>query len=560
MKKHLLLLLLAVSPVITFASKGLLKQTGGPATKVSREHRQMLFANAIKVGKSYYAIGNKLDVGWMGYGVSGTMGLIIYRLDERMNVQGVNFVPAMLKNKSVLSYKLVQFGDELCALLYFNNRKTLRQYLFAQVIDKKTLKPEGTVFKIAEAPISKREKRIGCLFTVNLTQDKSKLVVTFDRSKVWASKRQKKAAAGQKNHTFTYWLIDKDFQLINSGKNVKFGKGNTRLLAQTFDSSGNLCLLGLESSSSVKKKKIGDDDDEDGGKSRLVMKIVRIDGSETELEFAKGESFYSADMKINPKTGNVAVVGLLASGRYGARGIFTQQVNIMSGEVLAESRQLFNVEFVKEINSVIPTDTKKKNKGKDSEAKEENPKKSKKKAKKEEKKRKKDSNPPEFVYNLVNLAGIHYNENNELIVLTQKHYTYTVTYTTTDSKGNRYTRTVTYYVYGDVIGFKLDSMGNVENFGYMFHHSEYLGPMYRDFNSLYTGQKLFIVMGFSACHMEMNNRASKIEYFKDQYVLNSRRSYISTLNVEDRENEVIQVQRTKRQIAFLLRSVNIDNQ
>lgn len=557
--KHLSLALLLLSAFFSSAnlnaqrkSSNQIKELNGSAFKPKKSDRTYTFTNALKIGDYYYVVGKRPEssalilLNW-ARSSADRRDFRIFKVDKKMNVKEVFQLPAEFNDKYVQSYTIQQLGDKLCAYFYFNNTKLMKQFLFAQLVDPKTMKASGKPWKIAETAITKKERKIGCIFRVSVSEDKSKMLITADRTNVPLSRREKKAAAAQKNHTFNYWLIDSEFKLINVGKNVKIGKGNTNVIGQVFDNEGNMAILGFESAVTTSKKsskkiKNTDDDDEgsDDNDSKLIMKIIKPDGETNELTFANGEYFYSAMMRLNPNTGNIAVVGLIASGNYGAKGIFTQQVNLKTAEVLTENRQLFGTAMVKEMSQLKPPSSKSSSsKSSSKKQKESSPKKSKKTSKKSD---------PDYIYNFVRLGSLHYNDSNELIVVGQKYYSYTVTYTTTDSKGNRTTHTVTYYVYGDIISFKLNADGVIENFGYIFHHVEYTYPVYKDYSSLFTGEKLFVLTKSGGCQMGLNNNASALSPFKEYNTFSKRNSFADFLNVSD--NEMIHILSRKSSVTF----------
>ncbi|MES2619164.1 MAG: hypothetical protein V4613_14905 [Bacteroidota bacterium] len=551
MKKIILLLslLLSFCSIVLNAQKNPIKETKGKEIRVKKKNLAFDFTNAVKIDNFYYVIGKKPRVELVSlllpfyyYGRAYDSDFVIYKLDEKMNYKELAIIPAEYFDKNVESYTIYKLGDKLCALFYFNNRKHLKQYLFAQNVDIKTLKPDGKPYKIAETPITKKEKRIRCIFSVDVTEDFTKMIVTADRTKLALSRRARKAAASQKNHTFTYWLYNNNFELINSGKNIKLGKGNTKVIGQTFDNEGNLCVLGFEADSKSKNKK-STGEDEDYNQSKMVMKIIKPTGEETDLTFAKGEYFYSAMLKLNPHTGNVAVVGLLSSGKGGAKGIFTQQVNLSSGEVLTESVKLFGKDLVKEINTLKPAAG------------------SKSKMKTEvrlSKKSKPSKNAePDYIHNLVRIGACHYNDSNELVVVTQKYYTYTSTTVYYDSKGNPHTRTITYYVYSDIISFKLDEEGEIENFGYVFHYTQITFPgIYKDYSSLYTGEKLYLITTTEGGQVELNNKASRTYPFKEYKTYRRKRTFADYVHVTD--SELLHIMATRRKVLFTLMSVKTD--
>lgn len=560
MKNFITICLALIISITASAQKNnQIKEVKGTEYKPEINDRTYSFPHAVKVGDYYYVIGKKYDVMYRNFLIYGIPHLVnsdfkIYKLDAKMNVKSVVTIPAEFYGKSVNSLTLKRFGDNLCALFYFNNRKQMKQFLFAQMIDLKSFKTLGNPYKIAETGITKKDKRLSSLYQISITADYQKMLITSDRTNVWQSRKERKAAASQKNHTFSYWLLDKDFKLLNIGKNVKFGKGNTEVIGQTFDNLGNMCFLGFEEATKTKgkKKMFGDiDSDEESNSSKLVMKIIKPDGESTDLTFANGEYFYSATLKLNPNTGNVAVIGLLGSGRFGAKGIFSQQVNLATAEVLAENKQEFGVDLVKQISDLKPPASKEK-------------KASKEKPSKNNKSKNKSSSKPakaiklDYIHTFVNLGAVHYNDSNELIIVGQKHYTYTVTYTTTNSKGQTTTRTVTYYVYGDILAFKLNAEGQIENFGYVFHHYETTSPIDKDYSSLYANEKLYVITKTGGGQVKLDNKASAVSAFKESDTYRKRK-YLFADFVPVTENELVHILASKRKVLFSLMSVKLED-
>ncbi len=547
MKKIFLLVLFLQTVVFSFAERGLIKETVGEQYISKKADLENLgYENAIKVGDDHYVIAKRIDLQYVSLmfvflAYSNPSDFILYKLDKKMNVKAVAYIPSEIEGKTVQSFSLKKFGNKICALFYFNNLKTRKQYLFAQQFNLENLEKVGETYKIGEAVINNREGRLACIYRVDVSADYRKMLITADRAYIPLSKKRKKKARSEKTHTFAYWLIDNDFNLIKGNRSIKLGKGHTIVVGQTFDNDGNMCFLGLESEKAVKPRKnsrfAGSNEGTDRSRSRLIMKIIRPDNTDKEISFAQGQYFYSAMMRLNPVTGNVAVVGLMVSGKYGANGIFTQQVNLSTGEVLVESVSKFGVDFVKSVNSQ-KSGVKKSNK------------------KKKDKKEKNGPANADYIWRLVRIGACYYNDDNELIVVAQKLHTYNVTSRTGTGNSAHYT-TTTYFVYGDVIAFKLNDKGAISNFGFVPHYDESTDDHWRDYSSLFTGQKLCVVNGLEACEVKFDNTSSEMkkvytpEGFGKDYI------FATTINVSD--SELLQVLSQKRKLSFTLLSVETDS-
>lgn len=559
--KQLFLLLTAFSFFIgSFgAEKGnVFKEVSGPTFKPRKTDRSYSYPSAFKINDNYYVFGRNYR---LNYRLVASQlvpaDFKIYKLDGKMNVKEVITLPAEFYNKNVNSFKMVKLGEHLCAFYYFNNKKSKRQVFFAQILNLKTLKPVGNPIKLAESMITKQDiKSGGCFFDVNITDDGLKLMVTMDRTNVTLSKRERKAAEQMKNHSLTYWLFNNELKQIGEGKNIKLGKGQTEIIDQSIDKKGNICLLGFERKISDKKakkkekvsKKKGDDENEDEDEdeksddnvNKLVMKIIHPDGTFKDLVFAENTVFYSARLILNENTGNVAVVGLVASGKYGAAGIFTQQVNPETYEVLAERKELFGTEFTSQMLSVQPESKKKKGK-------EDKP------NKKSEKKKKKYNK--DYIPDLVRIGDIYYNDSNELLITAQRFYIYVETTVTTSANGQRTTRTVTHYVYSDIYTFKVDAEGKVENFDIVFYYLNRTSPVARSFSTLYYDDEMYVVTRQSGAKLKLENGATPLTDFKNAKNYGRSRYMVNDF-IRVNNGELVHILSSKRKLMFSSISVN----
>jgi hypothetical protein len=163
---------------------------------------------------------------------------------------------------------------------------------------------------------------------------------------------------------------------------------------------------------------------------------------------------------------------------------------------------------------------------------------------------------PDYIYTYVRLGECFYNDSNELIVVGQKYSTYVEVYTTTDSKGRTTTRYVYHYVYGDIISFKLDAEGEIENFGIVFHYLDTTVPVYKDYTALYSGEKLYIMTRSNGGQIAFNNSFSKLQSYKDYGFSSKKRFYADFMNVSD--NEMMHISSKKKRLIFSLISVKLD--
>ncbi|HEY1046815.1 MAG TPA: hypothetical protein VGF79_10270 [Bacteroidia bacterium] len=539
---------------------GVFKEVNGPTFKPKKTDRSYSYAGALKINDNYYVFGRNYR---HNYGLGGyrtvPADIKIYKLDGKMNVKDVTTIEAEFYNKYVNSFKMVKLGEHLCAFFYFNNRKSKRQVFFAQLFNPKSFKPIGNPIKLAETMITKKDMKSGCFFDVDVTDDDLKLMVTMDRTNNTLSKRERKAAEQMKNHSLTYWLFNNELKQIGEGKNIKLGKGQTEIIDQSIDKKGNICLLGFERKISDKnakkrekaskpkdKKKSKNDDDEeeeeeektDENVNKLVMKIIHPDGTFKDLVFAENTDFYSARLILNNNTGNVAVVGLVTSGKYGAAGIFTQQVNPETFEILAERKEMFGTEFTAEMDAVKPETKKKKGKEKNSD-------------KPEKKKRK---SKRDYVPDLVKIGDVFYNDSNELYVTCQKFYIYVEVHTTT-TNGRTTTTYVTHYVYNDIYTFKIDQEGKIVNFDIVFYYLNRTSPIPRAFSTLYDDGSLYLITRQAGARIKLENSSTSLTEFKNSKEY-SRSRYLINDFIRVSNHELVHILGSRRKMVFSSIAIN----
>ncbi|MDP2175925.1 MAG: hypothetical protein Q8K70_08455 [Bacteroidota bacterium] len=515
---------------------------------ISRFNR-LIFENIVQINKDYYAIAITRSYDVNSYVVIRTAtphnsDFVLFKLDAKMNVKSMEKLPVEVMEKDLESIDIKKLGDNLCAFYYFNNRKHFKQYLFAQLINPKTLKPLGKMFKIAETPITKKQKNVSPIFNIVLSPDSKQILITNDRTIAPRKKREKKAASVQKNHKVNFWIYNQNLELLNFVKDVDFGKGNTEFLDVAFDNKGNIGFIGFEQKDSKGKiKKSAKNTEYQLVGSSIILKIINTSGEESVIRIAEKLSFTSARIVYNPNTNNIAIVGLLYSPG-GSNGIYTEQINLETGELINENEIKFSKELIKSVDKIART------------AKRSEPKTERKQKRQDKKDRKRDAvlNKLDYIQNLCRLGECYYNDSNELIVVAQQYYWYSVTTTTTDAKGHRTTTTTYYYVYDDIITFKLDNQAELDNFGIVPHHNVLVNyQVYKDYFALYNSEDLYIYSNYNIGKVTINNKASTLKEIKNKKSFSARRSY-NNIFIYDNKN-VFLANITKKKLTFGMLSI-----
>lgn len=551
LKLYLFVLIQGVSTLLMAqkSTNSPFKEVFGEKFKPKASNRVYDITGAVKIDKFYYVFGRQYQRKFNVIGFSVIPSdFVIYKLDNSMSVVSTSRVPAEFYGKTVESFKLDKVGENLVAFFIFNNKKQNKQYLFAQKYSLKNLQVVGKPIRLAEAMATKQDRKYSFLFTIKITPDHSKIIVTNDRSRAARTRREKKASRLMKNHTLSYWIFNENLEQINEVKDAKFGKGQTETIDQILDDKGNIYLLGFESklsdkevrkkgSAPVKKKKKDEDedDDEDDNENvnKMVLKLIRNDGKTFDLKLAEKLDFLSAKLVLNKNTGRIAVVALLTGRKYGSTGIYTRLVDPENPEEGADIASMFSKEMVGEMEKAIVNHSSKW-------------------AKKRYARKSKKREAPDYIYNLVRMGDIYYTDSGELVVTAQKYYTYTVT-TTTVVNGQRRTQTTTYYVYDDIYSFRLDNHGVIANWDIIPHYMETQRHIYRDYNSMYYKDKLYVFDVYSGVKVGLDNDCSFMKPFKGE----TARVGISRLTEFESvsDNEIMRIQISRRKILFSLLSV-----
>ncbi len=550
MKKIILIILTLISINLFAQKKGANKEViGSPYEfKAQNKYQRVFFENVFKIKNEYYAVGilRTYDVNLLfifGSMVPHNSDFKLFKLDEKMNVKSMATLSVEVMDKDLESIDIKMLGDQLCAFYYFNNRKQFKQYLFTQLINPSNLKPIGKMMKIAETPITKKQKNISPIFNIRFSPDNKLILITNDKTIAPRTRRERRAAEVQKNHKINFWIYNEKMELVNFVKEFSFGKGNTEFLDVAFDNQGNIGFIGFEKiETKSKSKKIDKDKSEVTGNS-IILKIVKKNNEEIVLKIAEKLQFTSARMVYNPNTNNIALVGLLyAAG--GSNGIYTEQINLETGELVNENEIKFSKDLIKAVDKISRS------------AKREEPTSKRKQKKQDKRDKKRDAaiKKMDYIENLTRLGECYYNDSNELIVVAQQFYWYAVTTTTTDSKGRTTTTTNYYYVYNDIITFKLDDQAELEEFGIVPHHNVFVNfQVYKDYYALYNSEDIYVYSGFRIGKVNFNNKASDLKPIKNIETFTARKTYNEVIIFNDRN--VLLANKSKKKITFGLLSI-----
>lgn len=544
MKRLLLIILLIFNSTLFYAQKNPVKELNGEQIKVKPINRTIDFSDALKIGDEYFLIGKKkmLDFSFLFIPYVKALhhtDFVLYKLDNKMNVKEWAVIPALFNNKDIESLSIKNFDNQLVAFFYFNNVKHRKQYLFAQKINMQTLKLEGNPYKIGEVAITKKQKNINCQFDITITEDGLKMLVIGKKvdPKITVSRNTRVEESRLFLHieNITYWVYNNSFEIINEGKDINFSK-KTLIIDKAIDNEGNLCLLGFGKSIDYTGGYFSGTIEYMG--SDMMIKIISNKGKQTDLKMAAESKFFSAKMIFRPSTGNLVVVGLLDGGSLGTNGIFSQEVNLKEAKLREENYTTFDEELINSIGSLRPLKSSSKKTGDNLDSK---------------------SSNGDYIPKLTRIGYCYFNDSNQLIVVAQKHYSFTERLTTYGYKGSVTTFDVIYYVFGDILVFKLGNEGNVDEFGHVFHYNKLSDKeIYKDYSALYKNDKIYFISYEDGAQINFDNTTSKIFALKEHETVNPLKPYTFSGYFDFNKSEILYIVSKRRKLQLTRIYINLN--
>jgi hypothetical protein len=462
--------------------KSLISEVNGKKYKSRTKYLPTWFSNALKIDGYYYVIGQSIDIRLINVVVFQAMStkpsdFLVYKLDTAMNVVSVGVVPSVLEKKEVMSHELRKVGNNLCAFFYFNNRKTMKQYYFARLIDMHTLKPLAKGVKVGEQGLWKKELKAECKFDVKVSSGLDRLFVT---------------GHNEKTGEVSLCLLDQDLRIINSKPSYSVDK----LLSQYFDNDGNICLLELR----------GND---------YHASIVRTDGSTERINLdMDAYKFRSIRIQTTPGKKTVSVIAVNS----GTFALERRELDLSSGEFVNSLSGKVNPgnTVASGITSLLST-------VKSSE---------------------------------LRFGDCHIDENNEIILVLQEFYYYTVS--ETRYEGNyRIRYDAPRYVYGNIVAIRYSADDQVKSFSVVSHSSTTEWDVERDYHSVYRNGRLFLITKTGGCVMEFNNGMTEQVKFRGYDTFKRKKYFAHFLNAS--ETDIIHITRSAgRRVNFTLLSLRLD--
>ena len=315
---------------------------------------------------------------------------------------------------------LINFHNKLMLFSSFNNQKDKTNYLFYQTMDKKALKPNLDIKKIAEISSEKGSRYNAGSFSYEISGDSSKLLIYYELPYQSGEKEKFgfKVYDPSMNELWT-----KDITLPYEDK--LFGIEDYEI-----DNKGNVYILGILYKDKVKEKRHGQPN-----YSYLVLAYRNNGNDVTEYPIViPGKFITDMQLTINETTGDIVCGGFYSDeGTFSIKGSYFLTVDKNSKNIKKESYNEFGIDFITQNMTEH-------------------------KAKKVKKKADKGKNIEMYQYDLHELVK---KDDGGAVLIGEQYYVKVVTTTYTDSQGHMRTTTTYYYFYNDIIVIDISPEGDI---------------------------------------------------------------------------------------------------
>ena len=365
--------------------------------------------------------------------------------------------------KNLAFEKLVKFQNEFYVFSTFVNEKNKKKYLFYSKFDMDKRALEGSFIKVAEVkdPAAKTGYSESS-FDITLSKDE-KYMVVFGKDaelikkerKSFFGKSSKQSKIGTHDFNFTFWVLDKDFEIINYEKNyaVTLKESSDKFYVRDFavDDKGAIYILGKNdvvdelTRAEVKSNKRATW--VDINKSAFVLEKINPDGK-TE-QYITSENDLLVDMNILfDKKGHINLVGLNGEQVYAKLATTGVSRIVLDNDNLDEISNVndnFTEDVLEHVNDIM-----------ESEKSIDNMRNENRKSRIQKKKR--------AALNVNSIAFSGLDENGDDMIVLEEQHLEIVTSSYTDANGRTTTTTTYYYHYDDLIFTKFIGDDVVQNY------------------------------------------------------------------------------------------------
>ncbi len=418
MKNKILIIAILFLSKSILAQKAPVKVTWGAYDKKSRSSTVIDLIGNDKVG--YYVIrtkGNMLGGGIFG----GGNNIIIDKLNDKMNVVKSEKVNMDYKGKRRAYEGFYLLKNNLVLLSSYKNNKKDKEFIFAESINLKTLKPKGDL-KIVMEMESEYRFRQGD-FNIRFSRDSSKMLVFGNISN-----------KGRENESFQIKVMDNSLkELWENVIELPYDENTFGVNNFNVNNNGDVLVLGKIYPRGVRKTR-----NDRSNYFYTLLSYKKGENNAKEYKLDLGDKFIT-DLTVESNNRDKIICAGFYSDRAGfrQRGTYYIQIDANSGEIISQNLKEFDFEFLTELMTE----------------------KQKRKAAKNEAKGKENRQAELYSYDLDDLI---LRSDGGALLLAEQYYVTTSTTTQRSPTGFWETRTNFHYHYNGIIAVNINPKGTID--------------------------------------------------------------------------------------------------
>jgi hypothetical protein len=382
------------------------------------------------------------------------------------------------EDKPIRLQKLLKFGYDYFVFFTFDNEVKKKRYLFYSKFDIDALKPIGPIGKVADLKLG------GGVYTqpsfqISLSENGNHVVIFGkEREKMNRSRRglfnafsrnKESENLGQHSFRFTYWLLDKDLEIVNYKKRhtLTIPESTDKFYVRDYkvDDNGAIYILGkndvVDELTRMERRDKNTKKWVEYKKSAFILQKINPDGSSN--LFITDQDVLVRDMVLLVKDNKPYLVGLLGEQMYSnlvTTGVLRYSFKPNGLELDQKVISDFNDEVLENVNNIQQLEVSLNNKQK----KRYNRRKQRQENRKTEEEKQFDEIRRRALLSVNYIAFAGLDENNDVSVVLEERYHQVVTHTTTDANGFTSTSTTHYYHYDDLVILKFRGDEVLQNY------------------------------------------------------------------------------------------------
>ena len=370
--------------------------------------------------------------------------------------------------------QVVYMKEEMVLFSSFKNQKLKKNFLFFQTIDKKTLKPNNDLKKIAEIDYSDNSRYNAGNYGFEMSRDSTKFMVYYNLP---YNKKEKEKFGFHVYDQQMNTLWNKNITLPYTDK--LFHVGDYEL-----DNEGNVHIIGRIFKDRVKLERFG--------KPNYKFEILSYydQGNSLEKYQIQTEDKFLTDMQIAiSDEQNIICSGFYSDeGTYSVKGSFFFKIDRESKAIISKNYSEFSIDFITQ--HMKPG-----------------------KQKRIKKRAKKGKNRELYEYDL---RDIIIKDDGGIVMIAEQFYIRVVTNTRTNSNGITATTTSYHYYYNDIIVVNISADGTfkwTEKIAKKQHTVNDDGH-YSSYDVAVVGDKLHFIFNDHKKNMEYKGDGKRLRYYK----------------------------------------------